>query len=166
MDITDAHFRTKRISCLFAPAAMAARMCRRVPSGLRFVCAAFKPTLTSSMNLVGKTPSVQGFVVIFTACSAQAGSHSRSLLSAAAHGLAAWSLPGAFAVSSPVAIFFPPFSRVLCQSGIFLVHWMNNRAGWCNLSSAYFGVRFCLLESILFYTQASNAKERPAHLRS
>src|SRR5260370_12929169 len=107
------------------------------PSGLKFVCAAFRPTLTNSMNLVGKTPSFQGLVVIFTACSAQAGSHSRSLLSAAAHGLAAWSLPGAFAVSSPVAIFFPPFSRVLFQSGILLLHCIHNTFGFSILSSFY-----------------------------
>src|SRR6516225_1245111 len=111
MDITDAHFRANRISWRFAPAAMAARIWRRVPSGLRFVCAAFKATLTNSMNLVGKAPSVQGFVVILTACSAQRGSHSRSLLSAAAHGAAACSLLGVFGVSVPVAIFFTPFSR-------------------------------------------------------
>jgi hypothetical protein len=41
------------------------------------------------MNLVGKTPSGEGFVVIFRARSAQAVSHSRSLSSAATHGLAA-----------------------------------------------------------------------------
>src|SRR6516225_6861223 len=117
MDIPDAHFRTNKISCRFAPAAMAALIWRRVPSGLRFVCAAFKPTLTNSVNLVGKAPSVQGFVVILTACSAQRGSHSRSLLKAAAHGLAAWSLLRVFAVSSPVAIFFPSFSRAFCQLG-------------------------------------------------
>jgi hypothetical protein len=79
------------------------------------------------MNFVGKTPSVQGFVVIFTACSAQVGSHSRSLLSAAAHGLAAWSLPEGFAVSSPVAIFFLHFRRLL-RTGKSLFHWMNSQA--------------------------------------
>jgi hypothetical protein len=45
-------------------------MWRRVPSGFRFVREAFKPTLTNSMNLMGKIPSVHGFVVIFTVCSA------------------------------------------------------------------------------------------------
>ena len=73
-------------------------MWRRVPSGFRFVREAFNPTSTSSMSLTGKTPSVQGFVVIFTACFAQfAQRHCPA------------SLPEAFAVSSPVAIFFPPF---------------------------------------------------------
>ena len=56
IDMTDAHLRTKRISSRVAPASSAARMWRRVPSGLRFVQAAFKPTLTNSMNLRGRTP--------------------------------------------------------------------------------------------------------------
>src|SRR5215470_17932327 len=104
MDITDAHLRTNRISWQLAPAAIAARMWRRVPSGFTFVREAFKPTQSNSMNFVGKIPSVHGFVVIFKACSAQAGSHSRNLFSATAHGLAGWPLPEAFTVSSPVAI--------------------------------------------------------------
>src|SRR5215469_2959735 len=105
MDMIDAVFRTNRISCLLAPAARAARMWRRVSVGLRFVCEAFKPTDTNSMNFVDRQLSVHGSVVIFTACSAQAGSHSRSLLSAAAHGFSTSPLPEVFAVSSPVAIF-------------------------------------------------------------
>ena len=48
-----------------------------------------------------------------------AGSHSRSLLSATAHGLAS-SLPEAFAVSSPVAIFFPPFWLSLADGRVLL----------------------------------------------
>ena len=63
--ISEAPLRTKRISSRVAPASRAARMWRRVPSGLRLVQAAFSPTPTSSMNLRGRTPLVQGFVVIF-----------------------------------------------------------------------------------------------------
>ena len=61
-------------------------MWRRVPSGLRLVHAALSATLTSSMNLRGRTPDVHGLVVIFTQVSAQAGSHSRSVAKAGSHG--------------------------------------------------------------------------------
>src|SRR4029453_11486880 len=64
----------------------AARIWRRVPSGLRVVHAAFNPTLTSSMNLRDSTPLVHGFVVIVTQVSDQAGSHSRRRASAGAQG--------------------------------------------------------------------------------
>src|SRR5215469_12287025 len=111
MDITEAHLRTNKISWRRAPAAMAARIWRRVPSGFRLVREAFNPMSTNSMNLVGKTPSAKGFVVIFTACPAQTGSHSRSLFTAATQGLVAWSVAAALAVSSPVAIFSPPLSH-------------------------------------------------------
>src|SRR4029077_14619208 len=106
MDIIDAHFRTNKISSRFAQAAIAARIWRRTPSGLRCGPAAFKPTQTSSINLMGKRPLVQGSVVIFTHCSAQAGSHSRSLFTAASHGLMECSLPGAWDVPLLVTIFF------------------------------------------------------------
>jgi len=108
MDMTEAHLRTNKISWRFAPAAMAARIWRRVPSGFRLVREAVKPISTNSMNLVGKIPSADGFV-IFTACPAQTGSHSRSLFSAATQELAVWSLPGVFAVSSDFGIFSPSF---------------------------------------------------------
>src|SRR5271166_5091244 len=81
-----AHFSTKRISSRVAPASSPARMWRRVPSGLRLLQAAFKPTLTNSMNLRGRTPAVHGFVVIFTHVAAQAVSHSLSVAKAASHG--------------------------------------------------------------------------------
>src|SRR5260370_14473129 len=106
MDITAATFKTNRISSRLAPASIAARMWRRGPTGLRFVLGEFKLILTSSINFADKTPSVQGFVVIFTHCSAQAGSHSRSLPSAASQGLVACSVTEAFAVPPSLAIFF------------------------------------------------------------
>src|SRR5262249_4276980 len=100
--------RTNRTSWRVAPAARAARMWRRVPSGFRPVRVAFNPTDTNSTNFLGKIPLVDGSVVIFTASSAQVGSHSRSLLSAATQELADRSAGEAFAISSPVAILFPP----------------------------------------------------------
>jgi len=72
------------ISSTVLPALNALLMRRR---GFRFVLEAFKPTLTSSMNLMGKIPSIHGFVVIFTVGSAQAGSHSLSWFRAAAQRL-------------------------------------------------------------------------------
>src|SRR5258707_9959564 len=87
MDITDAHFRTNKISLQLAPSARAARMWRRVPSGVRLGREAFKPTLINSMNLTGKNPSIQGLVVIFTEGSSQVGSPSFCWFSAAAQGL-------------------------------------------------------------------------------
>ena len=86
IDMTAPHLRTKRTSCRVAPASSAPRMWRRVPSGLRLVHAALSATLTSSMNLRGRTPDVHGLVVIFTQVSAQAGSHSRSIAKAGSHG--------------------------------------------------------------------------------
>src|SRR5215475_15066943 len=85
-------------------------MWRRVPSGFRIVRPAFNPTLTNSINLIDKTPSVHGFVTIFTQRSAQAGSHSRSLSSAAAQGLAACSLAKAFAAMLCFS-FFAVFAK-------------------------------------------------------
>src|SRR5260221_1344070 len=105
MDITDAQFRTNKISLQLAPSARAARMWRRVPSGFRLVREAFKPTLINSMNLTGKIPSIQGLVVIFTECSAQVGSHSLSWFRAAAQGLTGCSLFEAFSFPLSVAIF-------------------------------------------------------------
>src|SRR5215469_814837 len=120
MDITDAHLSTNKISLRFAPAARAARMWRRVPSGFRFAREAFKPTLTNSTNFVGKIPSVQGFVVIFTQCSAHAGSHSRSLLSAAAQGLADSSLANTFVRLPSLTMLFFSLFATFCQIAGFL----------------------------------------------
>src|SRR4029077_18270450 len=106
MDITDAHLRTNKTSSRVAPAAIADRIWRRIPSGLRCAPTAFKPTQTSSMNLRGKTPLVQGLVVIFTHCSAQAGSHSRSLFSAASQGLIERPFTESSTVPLLVTIFF------------------------------------------------------------
>src|SRR6185369_5889467 len=117
MDMTEAHLRTNKISWRFAPAAMAARIWRRVPSGFRLVREAVKPISTNSMNLVGKIPSADGFV-IFTACPAQTGSHSRSLFSAATQELAVWSLPGVFAVSSDFGIFLSFFFHASWRLGM------------------------------------------------
>jgi hypothetical protein len=116
--------------------------------------------------LAGKTPSVQGFVVIFTACSAHAGSHSRSLLSATAHGLA-WSLPEAFAVSSPVAIFFAPFSLSLAM-GEFLLHWMKQPSQVMEFFVQSFQHPSPSLKNSPFYplklsTQASNREDIARH---
>src|SRR5262247_1735460 len=86
MDITEAHLSTKRISSRVAPAASAARMWRRVPSGLRLVQAAFNPMLTSSMNLRDSTPVLHGFVDILKHVPAHCGSHSSSVSNAASHG--------------------------------------------------------------------------------
>ena len=84
--MTEAHLSTKRISSRVAPALSAARMWRRVPSGLRLVHAALRPTATNSMNLRGSTPSVHGFVVIVAQVAAHAGSHSLSLANAGSQG--------------------------------------------------------------------------------
>src|SRR5262249_16213184 len=96
-----------------APALIAALIWRRVPSGFRLVREAFNPMSTNSTNLVGKTPSAKGFVVIFTACPAQTASHSCRLFRAATQGLPLPPVPWSFAVSSPVAIFCPPFLHSL-----------------------------------------------------
>src|SRR5574342_872429 len=96
MDITDAHLSTNRISSRVAPARSAARIWRRVPSGLRLVQAAFNATPTSSTSLRGRTPLVQGFVVIFTHVPAHCGSHSRSVTTAASHGPVAFVVAGVF----------------------------------------------------------------------
>src|SRR5215813_8581743 len=112
MDMTEAHLRTNKISWRLAPAAMAARIWRRVPSGFRLAREAFNPTSTNSMNLEGSGPSDGEFVVSFTACSAQTVSHSRSLFNAFTQGLTDWlnvSLP----VSSAIAILFPLFLAFL-----------------------------------------------------
>src|SRR5579859_7337034 len=114
-------------------------MWRRVPSGFRLVRPAFNPTDTNSTNFLGKTPSVQGFVVIFNASSAHLGSHSRSLPSAATQGLTGWLV---FAVSSPVAIFLPPFSCVFSWPEVFLLHSMNIARLAIQYCSSYFGARF------------------------
>src|SRR5262245_49071446 len=105
MDITEAHLSTKRISSRVAPAASAARMWRRVPSGLRLVQAAFNPMLTSSMNLRGRTPVTQGFVVIFTHVSAHCGSHWRSVFNARSHGPLVVALSSSAIISSPFVSF-------------------------------------------------------------
>src|SRR5262249_3495859 len=128
MDITDAHLRTNKISLRLAPAARAARMWRRVPSGFRFVREAFKPTLTNSTNLAGNTASVQGFVVIFTQCSAQAGSHSRSLFSAAVQGLADYSLAKTFVRLLLLTMLFFLVHPSFAKSRTSLKNWLNERA--------------------------------------
>src|SRR5271156_814322 len=76
IDITAPALRTNKISLRVAPASSAARMWRRVPSGLRLVHAALIPRLTNSMNLRDRTSLAHGFVVIFTHVVAQTGSHS------------------------------------------------------------------------------------------
>src|SRR6516164_1641925 len=123
MDITDAHLRTNKISWRLAPAASAARMWRRVPSGFRFVRPAFNPTLANSINLMGKIPSIQGFVVIFTHSSAQDGSHSRNRLNAVAQGLAGCSPAKTFS-----GILFVPLSPFLPNLQTTLDNWMNERS--------------------------------------
>ncbi len=70
-------------------------MWRRVPSGLRFVHAAFNATDTSSTNLRGKTPALQGLFVIFEQAAAQPGSHWRSCSKASSQGPAFSVWPGA-----------------------------------------------------------------------
>jgi hypothetical protein len=63
---------------------------------------------------MGKIPSVQGFVVIFTHSSAQDGSHSRNRLNAVAQGLAGCSLAKTFA-----AIWFFSFFTVFAKFADF-----------------------------------------------
>src|SRR5262245_34364848 len=120
MDMTEAHLRTNKISWRLAPAVMAARIWRRVPSGFKLAREAFNPMSTNSTNLFGKAPSDTGFDVIFTACPAQAASHSRSLFSAAAQGLTG-PLPVSIAVSSLVAICFPPFPRLSVTWNVLVI---------------------------------------------
>src|SRR5215471_11524114 len=106
MDITDAHFRTNRISSRVAPASSAARMWRRVPSGLRFVQAAFIPTPINSTSLRDKTPLVHGLVVIFTHASAHFGSHSRNWSTAESQGPVTW-----FDWSAFIEIWYPASAK-------------------------------------------------------
>ena len=84
--MTEAIFRIIRISSRVAPASSARRMWRRVPSGFRFVQAAFTARLINSIVFRGRTPFLHGSVVIFTHASAQFGSYSRSVSNAASHG--------------------------------------------------------------------------------
>src|SRR3974390_1640809 len=84
--MTEAHFRTNKISSRVAPASSAARIWRRVPSGLRLVQAALSPKLINSTNFRGSGLAVHGFVDIFTHASAHFGSQSRSLLIEASQG--------------------------------------------------------------------------------
>src|SRR5271169_3772571 len=86
MDKIDPHLRTNKISSRVAPTPSAARMWCRVPSGLRFVQAAFRLTLTSSINLRGRTECVHGLVLILKHSSAHIGSHSRSVFRAESQG--------------------------------------------------------------------------------
>src|SRR5580700_484513 len=86
MDNEDPHLRTNIISSRVAPASSAARMWRRVPSALRLVQAAFKLTLTNSINFRGKTERVHGLVLILRQSSAHFGSHSRNLSKAESQG--------------------------------------------------------------------------------
>src|SRR5271170_5223894 len=86
MDRIDPHLRTNKISSRVAPASSAARMWCRVPSGSRFVQAAFRLTLTSSINLRGRTECVHGLVLILKHSSAHIGSHSRSVFRAESQG--------------------------------------------------------------------------------
>src|ERR1700674_5734777 len=80
---TVAALRTNKISSRVAPASSAARMWRRVPSGLRLVHATFKPTLINSTSFRWSNPLAQGLVTIFPQASAHAESHSRSCEKAA-----------------------------------------------------------------------------------
>lgn len=86
MDITDAIFSTVSISSRVAPAAMAALMCRRVPSGLRLVQAALRPTPTSSTNFRGSTPFAQGSSVMDAHVVAHDGSQPSIVPSAESQG--------------------------------------------------------------------------------
>src|SRR5271167_1336304 len=61
-------------------------MCRLVPSGFRLVQATFIATPINSTNFLGRTPSVQGLVVILRQVSAHSGSHSRSCAKAESQG--------------------------------------------------------------------------------
>src|SRR6516225_2238074 len=105
--MTEAIFRTVKISSRLAPASSAARMCRRVPSGLRFVQAAFSPTPISSMSFRERTPLVHGFVDIFSQAAAQLGSHSRSCWIALSQGPI-----GVFAVASVLMFSSSSFVRL------------------------------------------------------
>src|SRR6266849_3087762 len=86
MDGIDPHLRANKISSRVAPASSAARMWCRVPCALRFVQAAFKLTLTNSINLRGSTRWVHGLVLILKQSSAHCGSHSRSVSQAESQG--------------------------------------------------------------------------------
>ena len=86
MAIPEAILRIMRISSRVAPAASAARMCRRVPSGFRFVQAAFSATPTSSTNLRGRMPLSQGLSVMVAQIAAHDDSQLRSFSSAESHG--------------------------------------------------------------------------------
>src|SRR5271155_5041220 len=114
MDRTDPHLRTNKISSRVAPASSAARMWWRVPSALRLVQAAFKLTLTNSMNLRGRTEWVHGLVLILTQDSANFGSHSRSLSKAESQG------PLGVSVSEPVFSLYS-FVSALMTSLLFKV---------------------------------------------
>ena len=86
MASTVAIFTTAKISSRVAPACSAARIWRRVPSGLRWVQAAFSATPISSMVLRGSTLPTQGLVDIWKQASAHCGSHSLSLSRDLSHG--------------------------------------------------------------------------------
>src|SRR6516162_9429794 len=103
IDRSEAILRTIRISSREAPASSAARMWRRVPSGLRLVQAAFNAIPTTSINLRGKTPEVHGPVVILKQLSAQSGSHARSCANGEPQGPVSLG-PLAVAGSSPGAL--------------------------------------------------------------
>jgi hypothetical protein len=87
-DVIDASFSTIRISSRDAPAARAARMWRRAPSGLSPADAAFSAKLISSTVLRGRTAEVDGLVVILKQVSAHTGSHSRSSSTASSQEVA------------------------------------------------------------------------------
>src|SRR5262249_48047 len=128
MDITDAHLRTNKISLRLAPAARAARMWRRGPPRFRFVRGAFKTTLTNLANLAGKTSALQRIVVNFHQSSAQAGSHSRSLFSAAVQGLADCSLAKTFVRLLLLTMLFFLVHPSFAKSRTSLKNWLNERA--------------------------------------
>src|SRR5271169_6470643 len=86
MEMSEAILRTIRISSRVAPAWSAARMCRRVPSGFKFVQAAFSATPINSTNLRERTPLVHGFVVILRQVSAHSESHFHNWANAESHG--------------------------------------------------------------------------------
>src|SRR5262245_50871802 len=61
-------------------------MCRRVPSGLRFVQAALSATPINSTSLRDSTPLLHGFIAIFSHASAHCGSHSRNCVMGESQG--------------------------------------------------------------------------------
>src|SRR5277367_2068705 len=130
MDSIDPHLRTNKISSRVAPASSAARMWCRVPSGSRFVQAAFRLTLTSSINLRVRTECVHGLVLILKHSSAHFGSHSRSVFRAESHGPVGRSVTAsAFCLYPVVSLMtFPPApQRTVCKILFTMAHRTHRR---------------------------------------